>query len=168
MRRPTFTALVSLALIVVFPVLAIALPADGAYSPAEVVEFDPSRDGSVIVVDGEAVGDVLRAQGGGSWVNILGEEVGLGIWMIAEMVEEIEHLGHYKHSGDVIRVTGTLNRTCETHGGEFDVHAHDVQILSVGEPVTHPLRLGRGITGIVGLLLALGMWLRYRAVRTAF
>ena len=46
-------------------------------SPAEVVDIDRFLDGEVIGVEGEAVGEALRAMGGGWWVNLLGDEVGL-------------------------------------------------------------------------------------------
>jgi hypothetical protein len=118
-----------------------------------------------VLVEGEAIGDILRAQGGGFWVNLLGEEVGLGIWMTAEMVERIEHLGHYKHSGDIVRVRGTLNRTCDEHAGEFDVHAHELEILAVGEPIIHEMRPNEVGIGIVGFFIGFVLWFRYRAVR---
>lgn len=165
MRSHLLGASLSIIMLTLWPVSAFALSSAEALSPAEVVEIDPARDGSAIAVEGEAVGDVLRAQGGGSWVNVLGDEVGIGVWMSPAMVEKIEYFGHYKHSGDRIRVTGTLNRTCEQHSGEFDIHAQEVHVLSLGEPRTHTLRPANGVVGTVGCIIGVGLWLRYRASR---
>lgn len=155
------------ALIGISPVSAAAMTASEALSPAQVVELGTQHDGSIVLLQGEAIGDVLKAVGGGSWVNVLGEEVGIGIWMTAEMVAQIEHLGHYKHSGDRVVVQGRLNRTCETHNGEFDVHAQDLKVISRGEPREYVLRLEKGLAGIVGCLVALFLWVRYRVARAA-
>jgi len=162
MRRRVLQAILSIVVLVLLTP-AVALADETVLSPAQVVELDPSLDGTTVVVEGEAVGDILRALGGGSWVNILGDEVGLGIWVTADMVERIEHLGHYKHSGDVIRVTGTLNRTCEEHGGEFDVHADEMEIIASGEPLTHHIRPREGTMGVVGFII--GSFLLYRYLR---
>lgn len=155
------------ALIGASPVTAAAMTEVEALSPAQVVELGTGHDGSIVLLQGEAIGDVLKAVGGGSWVNVLGEEVGIGIWMTAEMVAQIEHLGHYKHSGDHVVVRGRLNRTCQTHNGEFDVHAHDLTVISRGEPREFVLRLEKGLAGAVGCVVALFLWIRYRALRAA-
>lgn len=165
MRGRILLAAVSTMAIILLMTPAVALADETVLSPAQVVELDPSLDGTTVVVEGEAVGDVLRALGGGSWVNILGDEVGLGIWMTADMVERIEHLGHYKHSGDLIRVTGTLNRTCEEHGGEFDVHAEEMEILAPGEPLTHHIRPREGTMGVVGFIIGSFLLFRYLKLR---
>ncbi len=134
---------------------------DGVMSPAEVIAIDRDRDGSVITVEGEAVGEHLRAAGGGRWVNILGDEVGLGIWVTEEMAESIEYFGDYRYDGDIVRVTGVVNVACEQHGGEFDVHAQKLEIISRGGPRPVEVRPVKGIVGAVGLVLAFGLWRLY-------
>ncbi len=130
-------------------------------SPAEVVAIDRARDGSVITVEGEAIGEDLRAYGGGRWVNILGDEVGLGIWMSEEMAGEIENFGDYRHSGDVIRVTGVVNIACDEHAGEFDVHARGLTVVSRGEPREVKVEPLKGIVGLAGIALAFFLWRSY-------
>lgn len=116
---------------------------------------------------GDADSACHRAHGGGTWVNLLGAEVGIGLWLTAELLEQIEHFGHYKHTGDVVRVTGVLNRTCETHIGEFDVHVHDLEIVSAGRPRSFVLRLEKAAVGMLGCVIGLILWLRRKAVRAA-
>ncbi len=132
-----------------------------AMSPAELVEIDRERDGEVVTVQGEAIGESLRAIGGGYWVNLLGDDVGLGVWMTEEMVEEIEHFGGYQHTGDIVRVTGPVHVACARHGGEFDVHAETVEIISRGRPLEHGIVPVRGAIGVVGLAVAFILWRVY-------
>ena len=132
MKRPITIIVMTVALLLSVPVLASA--AGEVLDPAEVIEIDRARDGETIVIEGEAVGDVLRAMGGGHWVNVLGDEVGLGVWMDDDQVARIENLGEYQHSGDRIRVTGELNIACAEHGGEFDLHAESVEVIERGQP----------------------------------
>ncbi|MBS3956018.1 MAG: hypothetical protein KGZ40_00580 [Clostridiales bacterium] len=138
---------------------------DAPLSPAEVVEIDRALDGHEIVVEGEAIGEHLRAMGGGRWVNILGDEVGLGIWVTDEMAARIEHFGDYRHTGDIVRVTGIVNIACEEHGGEFDVHATSLEIISRGEPRPQDIEPMKGVIGGVGLVFAYGLWWLYRMRR---
>ncbi len=163
MKRLLLMAALSTVLVIAWPLAADA--AEEALSPAEVVVMSPSMDGSAIVVEGEAVGDVLRTMGGGKWLNVLGDEVGLGMWATEDMLEPIEYLGSYKYDGDYVRVTGTLHMTCEQHGGEFDVHAESIEILSVGGPRTHDPVPMRGLVGLVGMVLGGGLLYRYRELR---
>jgi len=166
MKRLLIHMVLSATLLFALPLFAHAATVGEALSPAEVVVLSRGMDGSVIVVEGEAVGDVLRTVGGGHWVNVLGDEVGLGIWMDdEEMLEKITHLGSYKQNGDIIRVRGTVNMTCAQHGGEFDLHAESVEVLSQGHPRTHAPRLELGLVGLAGIIIGGGLWLRYRALR---
>ena len=166
MRRRALRVLVSAALLTLWAVPAGAASSPGeALSPAQVVEFDRAFDGAVITVEGEAVGESLRATGGGRWVNVYGDEVGLGIWMTDSMAEEIEHFGDYHHDGDTIRIVGTLSFACEQHGGEFDVHAQSMEVLSTGQPRSHEVRFERAILGLGGAMMAAVLWRVYRTRR---
>jgi hypothetical protein len=153
---------VALMLLVVFMSPAVVPAFLGPpLSPAEVVEIDRARDGQVIELEGEAVGEHLRAIGGGRWVNVLGDEVGIGVWVTDEMAAQIEYFGDYRHDGDIVRVRGPVNISCEEHGGEFDVHAQSLEIVTVGGPREHDLDLRKGLVGIVGIAIAAFLWLLY-------
>lgn len=148
-------------------VLALAMPAIAlafggpVMSPAEVVDIDRARHGSVVTVEGEAVGEHLRAVGGGRWVNVLGDEVGLGVWVTDEMAAQIEYFGDYRNTGDVVRFTGPVNISCEVHGGEFDVHAERMEIITVGGPREHEVDIRKGLVGIAGIAIAAVLWVTY-------
>jgi len=164
MRRACATAFLVVALLAsgTTPLFAFS---NSVMSPAEVIAIDRDRDGTRVTVEGEAVGESLRAVGGGRWVNILGDEVGLGIWMTDEMAEKIEHFGDYRYDGDIVRVTGIVNVACEEHGGEFDVHATEVMVVDRGQPRDTPVRPWRGVVGFVGICVALVLAQVYRGRR---
>ncbi|MBW6467646.1 MAG: hypothetical protein K0B85_00570 [Coriobacteriia bacterium] len=136
-----------------------------AMSPAEVVAIDRARDGSVIVVEGEAIGEHLRARGGGRWVNILGDETGLGIWVTDAMAEGIEYFGDHRHDGDIVRVVGVVNIACDQHAGEFDVHAESLATIAVGGPREMEIQPIKGVVGAAGMVLAFLLWRYYRQRR---
>lgn len=134
-------------------------------SPAEVVEIDRARDGALITVEGEAVGEHLRAAGGGRWVNILGDDVGLGVWVTDDMAQRIENFGDYRHDGDVVRFTGVLNISCVEHDGEFDVHARGMEVIALGSPREPNVEPWKGFAGVAGIGVAAGLWVLYRRRR---
>jgi hypothetical protein len=129
-----------------------------AMSPADLVEIDRDRDEEVVTVRGEAIGEALRTMGGGWWVNIMDDDVGVGIWVSEPMLEEIEYFGDYEHTGDVVQVVGPVNIACDEHGGEFDVHAESLQLVERGRPIEHEVVPVRGVIGLVGLGVAFVFW----------
>ena len=145
--------------------LAIASSTADVMSPQDVVTIDRDLDGSIVTVEGEVVGEHLRAAGGGRWVNIVGEGVGLGIWVTEEMAERIENFGGYRRTGDTVRVVGVVNIACEQHAGEFDVHAESFEIVSRGGPRETEIDLVRGAVGVAGMAVALVLWHLYRRRR---
>jgi len=144
---------------------ALASPSGEAMSPAEVVAIDREQDGSVVIVEGEAIGESLRARGGGRWVNILGDEVGLGIWVTEQMAEGIEHFGDHRNDGDIVRVVGTVNIACEQHAGEFDVHAESLTVIAPGGPREMEIDPWKGVVGAAGMVVAFVLWRWYRQRR---
>ncbi len=160
MRRSGSLIAAATVLALAMPALALALTGP-VMSPAEVVDIDRARDGRVVTVEGEAIGEHLRAVGGGRWVNVLGDGVGLGVWVTDEMAAEIEYFGDYRHNGDVVRFTGPVNISCEEHGGEFDVHAQSMEIIAVGGPREHEVDLRKGLVGIAGIAVAAVLWVLY-------
>jgi hypothetical protein len=136
-----------------------------AMSPAEVVAIDRALDGSVVIVEGEAIGEHLRARGGGRWVNILGDEVGLGIWVTDAMAEGIEYFGDHRHDGDIVRVVGVVNIACDEHAGEFDVHAESFTTIAPGGPREMEIQPVKGLVGAAGMVVAFFLWQLYRRRR---
>ena len=162
---PFFAMLAALATSLTCVVPAAASLPVGIRTPAELIAVDRSLDGSTIKTQGEAIGERLRAQGGGSWINILHEGSAIGIWVPVEFSDVVTTFGGYHQNGDVVRVTGVLNVACDTHGGEFDVHASSIAVIEPGGPRDNPVQLWKGVVGLVGLLVALLAWRAHRQRR---
>lgn len=158
-------ALTALVTSLVCAVPAVASLPVGVMTPAEVITIDRALDGSTIKTQGEAIGERLRAQGGGFWINILYEGSAIGIWVPVELAEAVNIFGDYHQNGDVVRVTGVVNVACDTHGGEFDVHASSIAVVEPGGPRDNPVQVWKGVIGLAGLVVAFLVWRTHRQRR---
>jgi hypothetical protein len=53
--------------------------------------------------------------------------------------KKISLVGGYGKKGDNVRVEGVFHRACPEHGGDLDIHAGSVTVLSTGARVAMPL-----------------------------
>lgn len=127
------------------------------HSPAELVEFQEELDGMTVTVEGEAIGDKMNDMGDGVWVNVLGGEVAVGIFMDDEQVDGVSMLGDYGHTGDGLSVVGEFHAACPEHGGDLDVHADSLTVISPGHEVDRPVRAWPGIVGIALIGVSAGL-----------
>jgi hypothetical protein len=97
----------------------------------DLVEKAREYDGKTLTVRGEAIGETMK-RGNFDWINISDGTVPMGIWMKKEDAEKIHVFGDYKHTGDMVEVTGVFNRSCSEHGGDMDIHAVTVNIVENG------------------------------------
>jgi hypothetical protein len=157
------TALAALALIAATMLPSPAHAAQRILTPGEIVTRETVSDGDTVRMEGEAIGESLRADSGHRWVNVIGGGAGIGVHMSDEMAGGIEHFGNYGTDGDILVVTGVVNFACPQHGGEFDVHAESIEIVAAGEARDHPVawwKLGLGLA-----LIAVGA-VEYRIYRS--
>ncbi len=141
---------------------------DEPMEPGALVREADRYDGREIRVSGEAIGDVLHADQGGVWVNVLGTGgTAVGVWVDRDDAERIQVLGDWKHRGDVVEVVGTFNQACPRHGGDLDIHATTLRVVQPGERVRHDPRWWQGFAGGALILTAAGMYLLYRKRRIA-
>lgn len=146
-------------LLAVAACLALAPAVAGAteatlLSPADVVAIDRARDGDVIRLSGEAIGEDLRAGATHRWVNVLGEGTAVGVWMTDADAAKVDTYGDHHSSGDLLEVVGTVNIGCDQHGGEFDVHARTVKVVLEGAPTPRPIAPWKGVVALLALSLA--------------
>lgn len=126
--------------------LLLLLPCAGAL-PVENLMQDPSGwDGKTVTVRGEVVGRLEK--GGHVWLNLLDNGWPLGVWCPRDLAEGIRVVGDYFHVGDMVEVTGAFHARCQEHGGEPDLHAENLVVVSEGYAVPRPTNL---------LLLALSL-----------
>ncbi|PKQ19213.1 MAG: hypothetical protein CVT66_11260 [Actinobacteria bacterium HGW-Actinobacteria-6] len=158
MRRIAAT----LALIVV-----IALPASAAAAPLSATQILDQRaklDGQQVALIGEAIGDVLHADEGDVWLNVLSDGTALGVYLPAEMADAVHVLGDYRHAGDIVLVTGEYRRACDQHGGDMDIHATALEVVAPGSVTERPIEFWKfGLAGF-GLVLtgASVLYARYK------
>ena len=128
-----------LALALAFGPAVRALAQGAAFTGAEVVALGSAADGEIVTMEGEAIGDVLRADGAHVWVNVLSGGTAVGVWMPSDLVAPVERLGDYHTSGDVVRVSGTFNFACDVHGGDLDIHATGLRLIAGGSATDRPI-----------------------------
>jgi hypothetical protein len=107
-----------------------------AVSSADLIAKAKERDGKQVAYSGEVIGDVMK-RGDFAWANIHDGANAVGVWLTAEMAAKIQLTGGFKHSGDLVEVTGIFNRACVEHGGDMDIHAQSLSLQIPGMPTPH-------------------------------
>lgn len=155
-------------------VVAAAAPAARS---AELVERHATWDGRVIEFTGEAVRESM-VRGDRAWIHLnddayatmeagprgklAGYNSGMGVWTGAEEAEAIDVFGDYRHRGDLVRVEGVFNAACARHGGDMDIHASRLDVVSEGERVPYVVGGWKGPTALLLTLAAVVLWVSER------
>lgn len=135
MCKKTLLAVIAL-LLLVFPLSALA---DGTtVSSNELIDRAKDYDNQSVVYEGEVIGDVLY-RGDHAWLNVFDGGNTIGCYVTAAEAKQITACGRYGVRGDQIRVSGVFHRACAEHGGDLDIHADTLKILSAGGSVHMPL-----------------------------
>lgn len=127
------TLLVALALLgalaaATTPAIAQAPPL--TLSTAEIISLPPSEGGLDVTMEGEAILAALRSDKGHVFVNLLQGDTAVGVWMTRAQAERIDGYGRYGRMGTFLRVEGVVNVACAQHGGDLDVHAGRIEVVS--------------------------------------
>lgn len=138
-------------------------------SSAELVERAGSDDGDEVEFTGEAIGEVM-VRGKGAWLHLNddayyrrnleegsglhGFNSGMPVYLSSELAQEVEVFGDYTHQGDVVTVRGTFNAACVEHGGDMDIHADSLALVTPGrrvvdEPASWKIALAAGLSALV-------------------
>lgn len=146
-----------------------AVPARGlAIEPAittdgtELTSMTDVPDGATVIFEGEVISEVLAGGDGHVWVNVLSAGVGIGAWMPAELAADLEVFGDWRHTGDIVRIAGVLNHGCDLHGGDLDVHASSLALLTRGVRHERPWSWWKALVGLGGLAVAYAGYRRMR------
>lgn len=116
---------------------------------AVLVSVNRALDNSDVRFSGEVVGDVVNADDGYKWVNIMGTANNvIGVRMSNEQARLIQNVGSYHAAGTILQVTGTYHIACPEHQGELDVHALNIEVLDNGGPATHLISTRRLLIAI--------------------
>ena len=157
------------------PVSAKEKQADKTVGLTDLVEHAKQYDDKEVSFKGEVIGDVLY-RGSNAWINVSdGNNSAIGVYMPAQTAKKISVMGQYGAQGDVILVTGIFHRDCADHGGDMDIHADQVQILSKGYRVSVKtpgwlvyLSGGSALCAVVIGVFALFITRRYDITKNSF
>ncbi|MFH1413656.1 MAG: DNA-binding protein [Candidatus Omnitrophota bacterium] len=138
----------------VFPLFCFAQ----SVSSSELINNAKEYDGSVVVYEGEVIGDIMR-RGDFVWLNVNDGRSALGVWADRGLVKDIEFTGDYKSKGDWIEISGIFNRACPGHGGELDIHAQSIKKLSCGKIIKERLVIGKRNLVIILLGVICLVWI---------
>jgi hypothetical protein len=100
-------------------------------SSNDLIDRAKELDGQTVVYSGEAIGTIMKRDDV-TWVNVNDGDNAIGIDMSEEQAQQIQHLGGYGAVGDTIEIVGVFHRACSEHGGDLDIHADSVKVLSAG------------------------------------
>lgn len=120
---------------------------------ATLIEQARTLNGQEITYQGEVVGDVMPRQDH-YWINVLSNGTAIGIWITAEQRSIISLTGQYGVRGDEVKIAGLFNRACSEHGGDLDIHARSLEVVSHGAIQPQELDLTRLIMAAGLLILA--------------
>ncbi|MBU2101764.1 MAG: DNA-binding protein, partial [Candidatus Omnitrophica bacterium] len=140
-----------------------------AVTSRELIDKAKEYDGSVVLYEGEAIGEVMM-RGDFAWVNVRDSRNAIGIWVPSTVTRTIKSLGSYQRRGDRVLVTGIFHRACRIHGGDLDIHATALSLQEPGSRIPAPLDLGKirlmiNLTIILFLVIIGAMLVRIRLSR---
>lgn len=113
-----------------------------AASSSDLINNAVQYDDKVVEYRGEVIGEVM-ARGRYAWVNVNDGVNAIGINCDRSLVEDIRYGGSYKFKGDTIEVRGIFHRACLEHGGDLDIHAQSLNVITPGKEVPENLNLGK-------------------------
>lgn len=97
----------------------------------EVLNNPSAFDRKVIEIEGEVIGEPLKAEGG-LWINIASGSYNIGVFSSdLEVLNPIEFWGSYKEKGDRVRIKGTFYKNCPWHQIS-DVHLTTLEVVEKG------------------------------------
>ncbi len=153
--------------ILVLPLVLLILPHVWAVSINSLLLNPENYDNKLVTVEGEVIG-ILRKENF-VWINIVGDKAGIGVWCPAKLAENVKVAADYHHRGDLIRVTGRFHAACLEHGGDPDIHAAKIELLSRGEEIPREVDWLWMVASLVFLIISLFLyfWLPRRGEKGA-
>lgn len=146
---------------------ASALAADNTIGSNDLIDNASEYDGYEVVYTGEIIGDIMN-RGEYTWLNVSDGNNAIGVWVKSSDIGDIKIAGRYDAHGDTVGITGIFHRVCADHGGDFDIHAEQIELVEKGYTVSHtvePIKVFIGIVLFLSALICLGFVIKKRAVK---
>lgn len=124
----------------------------------QLIENTAKYDNLVVTVEGEVIGEALE-RGDFAWINLNDTTNAIGIWLKLSDTKQLQYYGDYGHRGDIVKITGKFSRACSEHGGDFDIHSNQIEVVKKGWIVSeivpsYKIRATVVLSIIVSILLA--------------
>lgn len=148
---------------------------------AELIEDPAAYAGSIIIVEGELVGDYGFRRTGFMWTQLnqdsyaaspiaaggllSGSNLGIGIRMESELAEGLGEPGGYRHRGPIVRVTGIWKYHDPERQGESYLDVLGLVPVEGDLPLSDRISWVAVAIGVVLLLGAGGLTVVYRRAR---
>lgn len=102
--------------LILFLILSIVLNASVVYGEViflkEILDRPDVYDRQEVKIEGEAIGEVLKADKG-AWINIASGSYNIGVFSPnASIFRQISYWGSYKERGDRLRIKGIFYKNC--------------------------------------------------------
>ncbi|MEN6419583.1 MAG: hypothetical protein ABFC73_11765 [Clostridiaceae bacterium] len=134
MQKKSLLVIITLLLLIV---PAVSLAEAESVGSNDLIDRAKDYDGQAVVYEGEVVGDILY-RGDYAWLAVSDGANTIGCYVTKAQAEQISFVGGYGKRGDTVRVEGVFHRACAEHGGDLDLHADTVKIITVGGLVNTP------------------------------
>lgn len=128
----------------------------------DLIEGGAIYDGKQVTVEGEVLGDVMIRDSCG-WINISDGSAVIGVWGPSSLMSKVRLAGTYKTHGDRVRIQGVFRRSDPEQGGEMDIRASSLEVVSRGRAVDHPVTPAQIARAVASLLVAIALGLVWRA-----
>lgn len=156
-------AMITLALWLLLPFGALAEARE--VTSTDLIENALALDGQTVTYTGEVVGDIMK-RGDHTWLNLSDGSNAMGVWAETAALGQIAVAGRYGEKGDTVEVTGTFHRACREHGGDLDIHADTLTVLTPGSAVEHDVHWGRliaaGVFVVLDAVILARVWMKRR------
>ena len=116
----------------------VALAENQSVSSNDLIDHAKDYDAKTVIYEGEVLGDILY-RGNYAWIAVYDGNNTIGCYVSKAQAEQIDFVGGYGKRGDTVRVEGVFHRACAEHGGDLDIHANTVALISAGSSLQMPL-----------------------------
>ena len=151
------TGILLLFALLLCPLCAFAAPT--AVTSTDLIEQANALDGQTVTFSGEVIGDIMR-RGDYAWINLSDGSNAIGIWVPTDWLGDVQTAGRYADHGDEVQITGIFHRACREHGGDLDIHATQLALLSKGFETTHAVEPVRIVAAVILTLAAIGVLMK--------
>ncbi|MCE5196302.1 MAG: hypothetical protein LLG09_04135 [Negativicutes bacterium] len=128
---------------------------------SQLIEDTANYENKIVTIEGEVIGEALE-RGEFAWINLNDQTGAIGVWLKRSDTEQLLYYGDYGHRGDQVKISGRFSRACTEHGGDFDIHADQMNVVRKGWVVSEKISSQKIMLTLLLLLLTGVLWAVYK------